>query len=77
MLNFNLIEKLKIVLHIGTRKKQSVGILNKGKHNTFIALNYEMQDNVILSVFAKNLISVDTGILRRLLLRMTQFGCIS
>lgn len=36
MFKFNLIEKLKLVFNIWKRKsKQSIGILNEGKNNTF------------------------------------------
>lgn len=36
MFNNNFIENLKIKLTIGRKKKESIGILNKGKDNKFI-----------------------------------------
>jgi len=36
MFNNNFIENLKIKLNIGRKRKESIGILNKGKDNRFI-----------------------------------------
>jgi hypothetical protein len=36
MFNFNIIEKFKLVFNIDKKKKESIGILNKGRDNKFI-----------------------------------------
>lgn len=45
MINFNIIKKLKLVFNIGKeKKKQSIGILNKGKNNTYINNRFKGRD---------------------------------